>query len=117
MYISEISGHHSATIAIENALNKLSPDSEILNINAFNYTNPISEKIINRLYMSVIKMTPRIWDYLYDNPEVAKNISLIILKYISKTIVGINHKTASCMYNTFWFSCGAGSVKNEKHIF
>ena len=77
MYISEISGHHSATIAIEKAIKILSPDAQILNINGFNYTNPISEKIINRLYMGIIKRTPQIWDYLYDNPSVAKNIEKI----------------------------------------
>lgn len=77
MYISEISGHHSATVAIEKAIKILSPDSQVLNINAFNYTNPISEKIINRLYMTVIKKTPRVWNYLYDNPEVVKKIENI----------------------------------------
>ena len=77
MYISEVSGHHSATIAIEKALKALHPDTEIMNINAFNYTNPISEKIINRLYMSVIKTTPQIWDYLYDNPNIVKRIEKI----------------------------------------
>ncbi|MDD5255191.1 MAG: glycosyltransferase [Candidatus Omnitrophica bacterium] len=75
MYISEVSGHHSATLAIEKALRILSPGAEILNINAFNYTNPISEKIVNRLYMSIIKMTPRIWDYLYDNDKIVKKIN------------------------------------------
>lgn len=77
MYISEVSGHHSATLAIEKAIKSLRPETEILNINAFNYTNPISEKIINRLYMGVIKSTPKIWDYLYDNPKVIKNIEKI----------------------------------------
>jgi len=77
MYISEVSGHHSATIAIEKAIKILSPDAEVLNLNGFNYTNPISEKIINRLYMGIIKRTPQIWDYLYDNPSVAKNIEKI----------------------------------------
>ena len=72
MYISEVSGHHSATLAIEKALRILQPDVEILNINAFNYTNPISEKIVNRLYLGVIKRTPQIWDYLYDNPTIVK---------------------------------------------
>lgn len=75
MYISEVSGHHSATLAIEKALKILQPNSEVLNINAFNYTNPVSEKIINTLYMAVIKKTPQIWDYLYDNPRVVKNLS------------------------------------------
>ncbi len=74
MYISEVSGHHSATNAIEKALKALSPQSEVLNINGFNYTNPISEKIVNTLYMSVIKRTPKLWDYLYDNPRVAKKL-------------------------------------------
>jgi processive 1,2-diacylglycerol beta-glucosyltransferase len=77
MYISEVSGHHSATLAIEKAIRLLQPDTEILNINAFNYTNPISEKIINRLYMSVIKRTPRLWDYLYDNPDILKGLEKI----------------------------------------
>lgn len=74
MYISEVSGHHNATLAIEKAIKILSSKAEILNINAFNYTNPISEKIVNCLYMSVIQRTPKIWDYLYDNPKVIKKI-------------------------------------------
>lgn len=74
MYISEVSGHHSATLAVEKALKILSPHAETLNINAFNYTNPISEKIVNQLYMSIIKNVPHIWEYLYDNPDVAKKI-------------------------------------------
>jgi len=77
MYISEVSGHRSATMAIEKALKEISPDCEILNINAFNYTNPISEKVINRIYMEVIKHTPKVWDYLYDNPSVVKGLEKI----------------------------------------
>jgi len=77
MYISEVSGHHCATIAIEKELKSLSPGIEVLNINAFNYTNPISEKIINSIYMGVIKSTPGIWDYLYDNQQVARKLEKI----------------------------------------
>lgn len=77
MYISEVSGHHSATLAIEKALKILEPNIEVLNIDGFNYTNPVSEKIVNRLYMAVIKRTPQIWDYLYDNPAVVKKIEKI----------------------------------------
>jgi len=74
MYISEVSGHHNATLAIEKALKIIDPKTEILNINAFNYTNPIAEKIVNSIYMSVIKIAPKIWDYLYDNQKIAKRI-------------------------------------------
>lgn len=77
MYISEVSGHHSATLAIEKAIKILEPNAEVLNINAFNYTNPISEKIVNRIYMGIIKRTPKLWDYLYDNPSVVKKIDKI----------------------------------------
>ncbi len=73
LYISEHSGHHCASIAIEKALHSLDPSLESLNMNSFNYTNPILEKVINRAYMSVVKRTPELWDYLYDNPKVLKN--------------------------------------------
>ena len=73
LYISEDSGHHCASTAIEKALHQLDPSIETLNLNSFNYTNPILEKIINRTYMSVVKRTPEVWEYLYDNPKVLKN--------------------------------------------
>ena len=74
LYISEDSGHHCATIAIEKAIKKIEPAIETLNINSFNYTNPILEKVINTTYMGVVKRTPELWDYLYDNPKVMKQV-------------------------------------------
>jgi len=73
LYISEHSGHHSASTAIENALHSLDGSVETLNLNSFNYTNPILEKIINQAYMGVVKRKPEIWEYLYDNPKVLRN--------------------------------------------
>ncbi|HOW42841.1 MAG TPA: glycosyltransferase [Candidatus Omnitrophota bacterium] len=77
MYISEVSGHHSATLAIEKALHTLSSNIETLNINAFRYTNPISEKVVNQIYTTVIKRTPMIWDLIYDNPTVKERLEKI----------------------------------------
>jgi len=74
MYISEVSGHHNATLAIEKAIRILAPHAEISNINAFNYTNPLAEKVVNSIYMGIIKVAPKIWDYLYDNPKIVKKI-------------------------------------------
>jgi len=74
LYISEDSGHHCASLSIERALLALDPDTKTLNINSFNYTNPILEQVINTTYMSVVKRTPEIWDYLYDNPKVMKSV-------------------------------------------
>ncbi|MBU0605061.1 MAG: hypothetical protein KKH77_02095 [Candidatus Omnitrophica bacterium] len=73
LFISEHSGHHCASRAIEKALRTIDPAIEILNINSFNYTNPILEKVINRAYMGVVMRTPEVWEYLYDNPKVLKN--------------------------------------------
>ena len=72
LFISEHSGHHCASLAIEKALHDLDLSVETLNINSFNYTNPILEKVINRAYMGVIQHSPELWDYLYDNPAVLK---------------------------------------------
>ncbi|MDD5348475.1 MAG: glycosyltransferase [Candidatus Omnitrophica bacterium] len=74
LYITEVSGHHSASLAIEKALNLVSDKVNILNLNAFRYTTPISEKITNRIYTTVIRRTPKIWDMVYDNQKVKKNI-------------------------------------------
>lgn len=74
LYISEDSGHHCASIAIERALHSICPGIETMNINLFNYTNPIMEKVINGAYMSVVKRKPEIWDYLYDNPKVLRQV-------------------------------------------
>ncbi|MFA5370225.1 MAG: glycosyltransferase, partial [Candidatus Omnitrophota bacterium] len=51
----------------------LKPDTQIYSINSFHYTNPILERIINRTYNGIIKRTPEVWEYLYDNPRVVKN--------------------------------------------
>ena len=72
LYISEHSGHHCASRAIEAALHSIDAGVETLSINSFNYTNPILEKVINKTYMGVIKRKPEIWDYLYDNPSVLR---------------------------------------------
>ena len=89
MYISENSGHHHASLAIESALHEASNDTEIRNVNSFLYTNPILEKIINKVYMSVIRRRPEIWGYLYDNPKVVKSTQRLkeaIHKYASNKI-------------------------------
>jgi len=72
LYISNDSGHHRASQAIEKACKMIDPDAETMNVNSFNYTNPILEKVINRTYMSVIRKKPEFWGYLYDNPKIVK---------------------------------------------
>ncbi len=77
LYISDVSGHKYAALAIEKALKMATPQVETLSLNVFNYTNPITEKIVNRLYMGIIKRTPAIWEYMYDNPYILKKTQKI----------------------------------------
>ena len=72
MYITQVSGHRQATVAIQHALTTIAPDIEAPSVNGFGYTYPILEKVIHKSYMSVIKRTPKVWDFLYDNPKVFK---------------------------------------------
>lgn len=96
MYISEISGHRSAAMAIEKAIKELEPSAEIMGINAFGYTNPVSEKIINRFYMGVIKNIPQLWSYLYDNPFVARK-----LEKIKKAVHKVNSVKLKALFDRF----------------
>lgn len=110
LYISEVSGHHRATLAIENALKQIDPHVDIFNINAFNYTTPISERIVNKLYMGVIKRTPKIWKYLYDNPGVIRNVRQIkrlIHKFNSPKLKKlIDRFQPDCIVCTQAYPCG-----------
>lgn len=92
LYISILSGHHRAAMAVEKALKFLNPDAQVFSINSFNYTNPILEKIINKAYMGIIKKTPEVWEYLYDNPKIVKktqNLKELIHRHNSSKMKGL----------------------------
>lgn len=110
IYITHVSGHHSATLAIETAIDMFRPHPEVLNINGFGYSHPIMEKVVHAIYMSVIKRAPRIWDSIYDNPVFASkvsNIKEIIHKRsrhkIKKLVESENCKVVICSQA---FPCG-----------
>jgi len=73
-YISRFSGHYYAAKAIENSLISLDRGIETRMMNAFAYTNPVLGKIIDKMYLGVIKNKPNLWGNIYDNPDVLKKI-------------------------------------------
>ncbi len=77
MYITHGSGHHSATMAIERAIESHKNHPPVLNINGFGYSHPIMEKVTHAVYMNVIKKVPKVWDSIYDNPKFALKTSRI----------------------------------------
>ena len=85
MYITRVSGHRQATVAIQQCLKQLDPTVEAPMVNGFGYTYPILEKVVHQAYMHVIKRTPKVWDYMYDNPKIVKS---------SQTIKNFLHKTS-----------------------
>jgi processive 1,2-diacylglycerol beta-glucosyltransferase len=110
MYITKVSGHRQATIAIHHALKSTDPLVEVPIINGFGYTYPILEKVVNQAYMSVIKRTPKVWDVMYDNPKIVKNSSSLknflhktSHKKISKLFARYRPETVVC---TQAFPCG-----------
>ena len=96
MYISKVSGHRQATVAISKSLKKLLPDSDILSINGFGYNYPVLENVVNAAYMGVIRHTPKVWDYLYDNPRVVKR-SANLRKFLNKS----SHKKLDKLFKEF----------------
>ncbi len=96
MYITRVSGHRQATVAIQHALEELDPTIETPSVNGFGYTYPILEQIIHKTYMSVIKRTPKVWDYLYDNPKVFKK-SQSLKNFLHKT----SHKKLEKLFDQY----------------
>lgn len=119
MHISNISGHRGASLAIEKALHTLDEDVQTYVLNAFNYTHPFVEKIINTLYMFVIKRMPQFWDYLYDNENVFRR-----LRRIREVIHRMNDKkmtkllkdfSADIIVCTQAFPCGMAADYKRRH--
>ncbi len=96
MYITKVSGHRQATVAIQKSLRQLDPQVEAPTVNGFGYTYPLLEKVVNQAYMSVIHTTPKVWDYMYDNPKIVKR-SQSIKKFLHKT----SHKKLDKLFKRY----------------
>lgn len=96
MYITKVSGHRQATVAIQKAIKIVLPDAQVMSINGFEYTYPILEKVVNKAYMGVIKRVPVIWDKMYDNPKLVKR-SKLIKEFLNKK----SHKKLHRLFETF----------------
>ncbi|MBI4335073.1 MAG: hypothetical protein HY589_00280, partial [Candidatus Omnitrophica bacterium] len=124
MYISEHSGHHKASLAIERALSLSLPASpasnvDVSTIDAFNYTNPILERIINNTYISLIRRTPEVWEYLYDNPNVVRRVQRLkelINKHNSEKLKRlIDEFSPDAIVCTQAFPCGIAATFKRKY--
>lgn len=70
LYISLSSGHQRAADAVREAMSLLAPGCQTFGVDSFSYAYPTIGKIIARTYLEVLRYTPILWDYIYDNPDV-----------------------------------------------
>jgi len=70
LYISMSSGHQRAANAVEEALSLLAPTWETSGVDAFSFAYPTIGKLIARTYLEILRHTPVLWDFVYDNPDV-----------------------------------------------
>ena len=69
LYISMSSGHQRAAAAVREALSVLSPAWETDGVDAFSFAYPTIGKLIARTYLEILRHTPVLWDFMYDNPD------------------------------------------------
>jgi len=110
MYITEVSGHRQATMAIQQSLKQLHPDIEAPMINGFGYTYPVLEKVVNEVYMNVITRMPKVWDYMYDNAGIVKRSQamkeFLFQKSHKRMAQLFDHYQADTVVCTQAFPCG-----------
>ncbi|HVO33506.1 MAG TPA: glycosyltransferase [Elusimicrobiota bacterium] len=64
------SGHQRAADAVREALTTLAPSWETYGVDSFSYVYPTIGKLISRTYLEILRRTPAVWNYIYDNPDV-----------------------------------------------
>ena len=96
MHISNISGHCSASLAIEKAIKTQSPQTQTLALNAFSYVHPRGERVINSFYMFTIRRLPFLWAHLYDNPYWVKKT-----QRLKQAIHHFNLQKLEALFNDF----------------
>ena len=92
-YITEDSGHHQASLALEEAFKEIEPEIEILSINFLTYLNPVLEKIGSKTYIEIMKSFPGLWKFFYDNSTSTDNPILISALFLpSGILIAFPHK-------------------------
>ncbi len=103
LYISMSSGHQRAADAVREALSLISPGWETYGVDSFTFAYPTIGKLIARTYLEVLRHTPVLWDFVYDNPdvetatrEIREVLNLISAPKIKKLIRRHNPQALVC---------------------
>ncbi len=74
MHITARSGHYQASAAIAKTIKQLEPNAHVVSIDAASYTSRLIRWAVGRTYLSLIHHQPDVWEYLYDNPVVHRQV-------------------------------------------
>ncbi|MCH7504297.1 hypothetical protein IID04_01485 [PVC group bacterium] len=120
-YMSPKSGHYTAARAMKACFYQMYPQTDVMDVNFLNYTNPVIERILFRSYMRVIKSAPTIWDYMYDNQKLMDRMAWMQefsrMLHKSKLRSLIRDFKPDAILNTQCFPCGVLSVFKEQGDF
>ncbi|OVE77676.1 hypothetical protein BVX98_02120 [bacterium F11] len=70
MYMVPDTGHQKAAEAIMKVASTIDPQSKCVGLDAASHAYPFLSHFFNRMYLQMLKRAPKIWDFLYDNPDI-----------------------------------------------
>ena len=109
-HISEYGGHNKAAQNLKEALLYKNPQMDVLTLNGLGYFYPRGEKIVNSIYITVIKHFPYVWGKAYDRRKVIKALTpyrkLINRFAFSRFNKLITRYPPDCFVATQAFPCG-----------
>lgn len=120
-HISQFGGHSKAAQNLKEALLFRNPHMEIVTLNSLGYFYPRGEKIINFIYITIIKYFPRLWGKAYDRKKVMAALApwrkLIHRFTFRKLSHLIKEHRPDCFVATQAFPCGLiADFKERKNL-
>lgn len=115
------SGHDSVAYAVAERLQAEAPGSEVKIVDTFRFINSILNKVVVGSYMETIKLTPKVWGYIYDQAEGGEklvDLSRISAKILSPKIEQlINSFNPDVIFCSHAFPAGMlGAMKQKGRI-
>ncbi len=70
LYSSPNGGHKECANSVRKVFQKNYPSTPTYSIDTISYFYPLLGSLIAKTYLEILRYTPQIWDYLYDNPNI-----------------------------------------------
>jgi len=70
LYSSPNGGHKECANSVRKVIQQNHPSIQTYSIDTISYFYPLLGTLIAKTYLEVLRYTPQIWNYLYDNPDI-----------------------------------------------